>query len=291
MFSVVLPVYNGEKWLGEAIESVLSQTFKDLELLVVCNGCDDSSEQVAEKYTANDSRARVLSLPVANKANALNYGICFSKYQWLAPIDADDVWYSDKLKKQYDFISQNPDVDIVGTHLHYFGSLCEPAPRNPLDHPHIWECFLLGKNPIAFSSAAWKKNIHFRGVGFFNTTHFVIEDYEFWQRCIDWNLKFANLPEDLVKYRLHGDPSKNTVAVGENGVIEDSFEVDSVVKARQIIAKGIVDSMYIYCPDIPDEWGLVGHLRRFDQIHPRKKGTPVNSTDTSYENKASNSPE
>ena len=47
MFSVVLPVYNGEKWLGEAIESVLSQTFKDLELLVVCNGCDDSSEQVA----------------------------------------------------------------------------------------------------------------------------------------------------------------------------------------------------------------------------------------------------
>jgi len=291
VFSVVLPVYNGEKWLGEAIDSVLGQTFADLELLVVCNGCDDSSEAVAKAHTADDARARVLSLPVANKSNALNYGICFSRHQWVAPIDADDAWYPTKLQKQFEFIEKNPEIDIVGTHIHYFGSLDEPAPRNPVDHPHIWECFLLGKNPIAFSSAVWKKNIHFRGVGFFNTTHFVIEDYEFWQRCIDWNLKFANLPDDLVRYRLHGDPSKNTVLCGPNGVVKDSFQVDSPVKARQIIAKGIVDSMYIYCENIPDGWGLIGHIRRFDQVHPRKKGTPVNSTDSANENKAFNTSE
>ncbi len=287
MFSAILPVYNGEKWVGEAIDSVLNQTFKDLELLVVCNGCDDQSEKVAKEHTFRDARARVLSLPVANKANALNYGICFSKYQWVAPIDADDIWHSKKLEKQYQFIKGNPKTDIIGTHLHYIGSLNEPAPRNPLDHANIWERFLMGKNPIAFSSAVWKKNVHFRGVGFFNTTHFVIEDYEFWQRCVDWNLQFANLPENLVYYRLHGDPSKNTVAVDDEGNVTDSYEVDSVVKARQIIAKGIVDSMYTYASKIPDGWGLIGHLRRFDQIHPRKKGTPVNSTDTYNEDKDS----
>lgn len=286
MFSVILPVYNGAKWLGEAIESVLNQTFDNIELIVVCNGCDDTSEEVANRYTTSDERVRVLSLPIANKSNALNYGICFSKHQWIAPIDADDVWYADKLEKQLSFIKSNPDVDIVGTQLYYIGSLKEPAPSNPIDHPHIWECFLLGKNPIAFSSSAWKKNIHFRGVGFFNTTHFVIEDYEFWQRCVDWNLKFANLPERLVYYRLHGNPEANTVLIGKSGVVQDSFQVDSVVKARQIIAKGIVDSMYVYSHEIPEDWGLIGHLRRFDQIHPRKKGTPVNSTDSINEIKA-----
>ena len=284
MFSVVLPVYNGETWIGEAIDSVIAQTFAEFELIVVCNGCDDNSEAIAKQHVSDDKRCRVLSLPVANKSNALNYGICFSRYQWIAPIDADDIWFPNKLKKQASFIKKNPNVDIVGTQLQYIGSLEKAAPRNPLSHPEIWECFLLGKNPIAFSSAAWKKNIHFRGIGFFNTTHFVIEDYEFWQRCIEWNLIFSNLEDDLVWYRLHGDINKNLVVLGENSVIEDTFETDSAVKARQIIAKGIVDSMYIYAQEIPEEWGLIGHLRRFDKIYPRKKGTPVNSTDTTNEN-------
>ncbi len=80
MFSVLLPVYNGEKWLEEAIQSVMDQTFEEFECFILCNGCTDSSANIAEQMTVNDDRFVVHKLHLANKANALNFGVCFSKH-------------------------------------------------------------------------------------------------------------------------------------------------------------------------------------------------------------------
>jgi len=290
MFSVLLPVYNGERWLGEAIQSVMNQTYREFECLILCNGCTDNSVEIAKYLIRQDKRFIVHELTHANKANALNFGVCFSKHSWIAPIDADDVWVEEKLKKQAEFISEHPGVDIIGTQLDYIGSLTCAAPRNPCSHHEIYECFSRGRNPMPFPSAVYRKNVHLRGVGFFNTSHYVIEDYEFWQRCKKHGMVMVNLPDILLKYRLHGDPSTSTaspITREKGGVEKGTIQTQSHVEARQQLAKHIVDAMYVDCDvdKMPPSWGTIGYLRKFDAKYDMGSGTPVNSTDGSKGNK------
>lgn len=288
MFSVILPVYNGERWLKEAIQSIMNQTMTSWDCLIICNGCTDNSQQIAESLIKGDKRFKILVTSHANKANALNAAVCYSTFDWLAPIDADDVWLPQKLEKQAMFINSNPGVDIVGTQLDYIGALKCQAPRNPLGHHEIYECFSRGKNPLPFPSSVYKKEIHLRGIGFYNTTNYVIEDYDFWQRCKAHNVVMANLPDVLLHYRLHGDPSTSTVddVVHEKGGVEKSkIYTKSLTEARQQLAKMITDAMYVACDDdkMPDSWGIIKQIRSFDNKY-RGGGsttTPVNSNDTS----------
>jgi glycosyltransferase involved in cell wall biosynthesis len=288
MFSVILPVYNGERWLAEAIQSVMNQTITNFECLIICNGCTDNSQQIATYLTAKDDRFKVVITNHANKSNALNIGICYSKYAWLAPIDADDIWMLNKLELQAKFINANPSVDILGTQLNYIGSIDCAAPRNPLTHLEIYKCFSRGKNPIPFPSSVYRKDVHIRGVGFYDTSNFVIEDYDFWQRCKANKMVMANLPDVLLQYRLHGDPRTSTVdnIVHEEGGIEKSeIKTISLTEARQQMAKMVTDSMYIDCEDekMPIIWGMMRQIRQFDNQYRTGTGTstPVNSVDDS----------
>jgi len=290
MFSVVLPVYNGEKWLGEAIKSIMDQTYKDFECLIICNGCTDKSADIATYLTSNDKRFRVYQLYHANKSNALNFAVCYAdpRREWVAPIDADDVWLPTKLEHQAAFIEQNPLVDIIGTQLDYIGALVCEAPRNPYSHDKIYDCFSRGKNPIPFPSAVYKKNIHLRGVGFFNTSNFVIEDYDFWQRCKEHEMIMVNLPQVLLHYRLHGDPSTSTVddiSHEDGGIEKGTIRTKSITEARQQLAKQVVDAMHVSCDvdKMPTHWGIIGQIRKFDEKYRKGAGssTPVNSNDTS----------
>ena len=288
MFSVLLPVYNGEKWLAETIQSISNQTLQNWECIIICNGCTDNSRQISEFLTKSDKRFRIIVTNHANKSNALNLGVCYSNFPWIAPVDADDVWLPQKLEMQAKFINSNPNVDIIGTQLDYIGALTCAAPRNPVTHNEIYGCFSRGKNPIPFPSSVYKKNIHLRGVGFYNTSNYVIEDYDFWQRCKAHGMIMANLPEVLLHYRLHGDPSTSTVddVTHEKGGVEKSkIFTKSLTEARQQLAKMIVDAMYVDCDNdkMPGSWGIIAQIRQFDNKYRADAGTmtPVNSNDAS----------
>lgn len=288
MFSVILPVYNGEKWLAEAIESVKNQTYKDFECIIVCNGCTDKSQDVAKSTINGDPRFKIISTNHANKSNALNIGVMFSTREWIAPIDADDVWLPKKLELQAKFISINPRVDVVGTQLDYIGALICEAPRNPLKHEEIYWCFSRGKNPLPFPSSVYKRNIHIRGVGFYDTSNFVIEDYDFWQRCVAHNVVMANLPDVLLHYRLHGDPSTSTFDPAghpEGGIEKGKINTKSITEARQQLCKMNTDARYVNCDDdkMPVIWGVSAEIRKFDNKYRGggSTSTPVNSNDAS----------
>ena len=288
MFSVILPVYNGERWLAEAIQSVMNQTYEDFECWIICNGCTDNSSQVATYLTQADARFTVLNTLHANKSNALNIGVLYSGNPWIAPIDADDIWSPQKLELQAAFIKQHPTVDVIGTQLDYIGALTCEAPRNPLGHDEIYDCFSRGKNPIPFPSSVYKKDIHIRGVGFFNTSNFIVEDYDFWQRCKAHGMIMVNLPHVLLHYRLHGDPSTSTVdniSHEKGGIEKGTIRTKSMIEARQQLAKTMVDSMYVSCDveKMPPHWGIIGQIRKFDETYRKGSGTstPVNSVDDS----------
>ncbi len=115
--SVIIPVRNGELYLGEAIDSVLKQTFSPLEIIVVDNGSTDRSRAVAERFTR---LVRVVDEPIASPARARNAGVQAARGDFIAFLDADDLWHPHKLAHQIEILDQHPEVDLVFTHLDEF---------------------------------------------------------------------------------------------------------------------------------------------------------------------------
>jgi glycosyltransferase involved in cell wall biosynthesis len=122
--SVIIPVHNGERYLADAIESVLSQTYPCFEIIVVDNGSQDRSRAIAESFEA---AVRVLYEPEPSAGRARNAGIRAASGDLVAFLDADDLWASTKLTRQIELFSSQPDTDAVFTNLEEFVSPELPA--------------------------------------------------------------------------------------------------------------------------------------------------------------------
>jgi glycosyltransferase involved in cell wall biosynthesis len=212
--SVVMPNFNNSEYIGEAIESVLSQSYKDFELIVVDDGSTDNSLEKIRKY---DSQIRVICQPNSGVATARNFGILESKGKMIALIDSDDVWQSDKLQKQVEQMTKS-NLDLVysgGFELQngvrgikefvpkYAGQVYEFYKKNPSE-----AVILLGG-----SSALFKKSI-LNKVGLFNpTVPPPTEDWDFFRRVGLQDFKVGFCSEPLVGYRIHtSNASRSSLA-------------------------------------------------------------------------------
>src|SRR6201996_9541224 len=102
LVSVILPVYNGADYVGATIQSVLTQTYQNLEIIAVDDGSSDQTLEVLSQYAAGESRLRVVSQANAGVARARNRGIAEAKGDFIAPLDADDLWAPEKIARQLD---------------------------------------------------------------------------------------------------------------------------------------------------------------------------------------------
>jgi glycosyltransferase involved in cell wall biosynthesis len=116
--SVVMPVYNGEKYLHEAVESILKQTYSDFEFIIVDDGSTDSTPQLLQSI--HDPRVKILGLPTNRGfTTALRTGINYAQGEWIARMDSDDISHSNRLDFQIGFLAAHPDCVFVGTAYHY----------------------------------------------------------------------------------------------------------------------------------------------------------------------------
>jgi glycosyltransferase involved in cell wall biosynthesis len=202
--SVVMPNFNNSEYIGEAINSVLNQSFKDFELIVVDDGSTDNSLQVIRKY---GSRIRFISQSNSGVAVARNTGILESRGKIIALLDSDDVWHSEKLQKQLAQMS-NSGLDLV-----YSGGFeLENGVRNskefkPKYAGQVYEFYK--KHPteavilLGGSSAIFKKSILSK-VGLFNpTVPPPTEDWDFFRRVGLFGFEVGFCSEALVGYRIH----------------------------------------------------------------------------------------
>jgi|WetSurMetagenome_2_1015567.scaffolds.fasta_scaffold08600_4 glycosyltransferase involved in cell wall biosynthesis len=116
IFSVIMPVYNGGKYIDEAIQSVVNQTFINWELIIVDDGSTDSSLSIAKKWETKDSRIRTLQHPLATHKGvsaSRNLGIHFAKSLWIALLDSDDMWLKENLEKVNGILIGNHDVILI----------------------------------------------------------------------------------------------------------------------------------------------------------------------------------
>jgi glycosyltransferase involved in cell wall biosynthesis len=198
--SVLMPVYNGERYLKQAIDSILSQTFRDFEFLIINDGSTDATVEIITSYT--DTRIRLIH----NDTNlgliaTLNRGLDLAYGEYIARMDCDDISLPKRLAKQVSFMDRNSDVGICGTWIQFIGS--NRIKKYPLTHEAI-KCNLLFDSSMAHPSVMIRKGMLIKHNLYYEINYQDAEDYKLWTRCVDV-FKLANIPEVLVKYRLHVD--------------------------------------------------------------------------------------
>lgn len=200
LISVILPVYNGEKFLKAAIDSVLQQTYTNFEFIIINDGSKDNSEKICTSYT--DSRIRYYSFDNSGLAKTLNKGIELAQGDFIARQDQDDISLPQRLELQMKFMEKNPDVILLGTS----GIIINEIDAKIGEHKHptsssVLAFDLMFDNPFIHSSVIFRKK--HKGFSFFYPeSPDVFEDYGMWSE-MSFHGKIANLEDSLIHYRHH----------------------------------------------------------------------------------------
>jgi len=219
MVSVLLAVYNGEKYLRRSIESVLNQTYEDFELLIGFNGTIDGSKEIVEDF--NDDRIRVFDYGMdSGKSKTLNKLLKEANGEWLAMQDDDDIWVSKKLELQMN-LATTGEYDVIGSRIFYCNELekITGQPKLFTEHDKIVSLSMKGNNQIANSSAIFRTSIT-KEINGWDESLSGIEDFDFWLKLMKKGCRFVNLKKQLVLHRVHKDSNFNTKTHDIKSVIE-----------------------------------------------------------------------
>ena len=209
LVSVLMPVLNARAdYLREAVESIRGQTFADWELVVVEDPSPNLSGTMLQQM--NDSRIRhLVNAERTSLAQQLNRGIAESRGELIARMDADDMAAPDRLSAQVEFLRTHPDVTVVGTQIEIIDDDGRPLGyRNyPLGSDAIRDA-LRRFNALAHPAVMFRKDEISRAGGYRHPEFQGAEDYELWCRLAQAGARFANLPQALLRYRIHGGATK-----------------------------------------------------------------------------------
>lgn len=229
--SVVMSVYNGEKYLRDAIDSVLNQTFRDFEFIIINDGSTDQSLSIIKTF---DDKRIVLINNEGNKGLifSLNKGIEQAKGKYIARMDADDICLPERFSQQFNFLELHPEIGVCSSNYIQFNNSFQKTYSSFTDHDEIF-AFLLFNSSIIHPSLLIRKNILINN-HLFDDKYKHTEDYELWSRLI-FECKFSSVPETLLKYRIHSNQVTNVYH-------STQIEMANVIRRKLLIRCGFVFS-------------------------------------------------
>ena len=202
LISVVMSVYNGEKYLSEAIESILKQTYKDFEFIIVNDGSTDSSLEIIREYQKQDNRIKIIDQENTGLAKALNNGIKITQGKYIARMDADDISLPERLEIQVQFLNENKTIGLVGLSAIAIDEKGEDICllKRPLSDCDIKE-MLKETSPFFHGSVMFHKDL-FDSVGSYpEELSIFFEDWVLFRK-MGKITNFANLAEPLYMFRI-----------------------------------------------------------------------------------------
>lgn len=276
LVSIIIPVHNGEKYLKEAIESVLNQTYKNWELIIVNDASSDSTVKIATKYARADKKIKLFNHRHKKyRSGALNTGISNARGQFISFLDADDIYYPDKTEKQIDFLLKNPKVDMVYGDMRVFDENGTKYISRAIEFKEDPKKILLdiSEKEIVPGSPAYKllgyKNkyqiipgcsVMIRKKVF---DHIMLDenlktsqDYDLWFQIIGRDHKIAKLPIMAYQYRHHPDQTTHTknIPVKKRTTSEESnnYIIKKLKSWDYFKIPGETKPKILLVPNVPD---------------------------------------
>lgn len=216
MISVVMPVYNAEKYVAEAIESILNQTYGNFEFIIIDDCSTDSSYEILQSYAAKYPRIKLFKNEVNSKLpKTLNFGISQAIGKYIARMDADDISLPARFAKQIEFMESHPEVGVCGTSAIEFNStssdlrVMKVQTIHELIKPYsFFVCCNMIHPSIIARRELFVKIGHF---SFNENLGGLAEDYALWTEMLHDGVIFANLEQALLKYRVTSSQTTNVL--------------------------------------------------------------------------------
>ena len=246
--SVVMPAYNASRFIAEAVDSVIQQTFMNWELIIVNDGSADDTQSIAEKYTVADARIKLVNQENKKLSAARNTGIAHAKGEWVAFLDADDFWVPEKLEKQLAAAEMQPAAGVIFSDGFIFHDNDLQTARaygtvtgyfSPAD---IYKLQYQG-NYIPVLSVIVKKQ-HLEAAGWQDEQLRACEDWDYWLRLAVLGIPFLGMQEKLFYYRRHASNMSNDstlMSVANATVFIKNFRKDWLPPAETSKAMGFIN--------------------------------------------------
>jgi glycosyltransferase involved in cell wall biosynthesis len=238
--AVIMCAHNSEKYINQAVDSILSQSFGDFELIIVENGSTDKTWQIIQSF--KDSRIKAFQTPFQQLSFNLNFAMMQTAAEYIARMDTDDIARPDRLQKQVDFLDANPEICVVGSAFEKFGDNLKKSEiiLMPQTDGEI-------RKKLAFRfcfchpSVMFRKNTIIQAGGYQGARH--CQDIDLWLRLSrDKNIKFANLPAVLLDYRIHTAQAKGS----REGFIVNSSQLfrEMLIQKSPRLFAGFIVSLF-----------------------------------------------
>ena len=251
MISVILPVYNQEKYLQETIQSILDQSFQQFELIILDDGSTDNSARIIREFTGRDTRIRAYYNANAGKSISTNYLVGQARGEWCAFIDADDVMLPGRLKRQVALHTQSAEVHASSCNCYYInglGNLFGTQRYKGMGTVAEYRATIKRKKFITCSyTGLMVSKSAFIKAGGLNPMYEPCEDFEFLNRFVGMGFVLLVIPEVLMKYRIHSSAVtikkpilvldtiafvKHNIKLKRSGQTEISFEAFCAIQNK-----------------------------------------------------------
>jgi glycosyltransferase involved in cell wall biosynthesis len=202
MISVILSFFNSQDTLALSIQSVLDQSYSDIELILIDDFSSDNSYEIANYFAKRDSRIFLMkNNSNLGLARSLNLAIHQSRFPYIARIDADDICYPDRLAMQFNFLRDNPEIDILGSNAVLIDEAGMKVGQTdiPLAHDEILSAIRY-RNPLIHPTVIMKRDV-FKGLNGYDEKLRKAQDLDLWQRAVTSGYVFRNLSNCLIMYR------------------------------------------------------------------------------------------
>jgi hypothetical protein len=250
--SVVLPVYNAERFVVEAVESILRQSLAAFELIVIDDGSTDRSRDLLAAIDSRDPRIRLISRENRGLTRSLNEGLNAATGEYVAIMNADDIALPDRLARQAAFLDAHPRVAAVGTQTQLLGDDRGRGPSTRLpESPEAVRAFMLRASPLAHPSVMLRRSAAL-AIGGYRPQMEPAEDYDLWLRLAEHH-DLANLPEVLLEYRVH---SGQATAKACEAVALSTLVAQAVARLRAAGKPDPVDSRATIDRGLANELGI-----------------------------------
>lgn len=239
LISIILPAYNAENTIAETIQSIINQTYKNWELIVINDGSTDSTETVVKSFI--DGRIHYYK----NNTNkhliyTLNRGIDLAMGKYIARMDADDICMPERFEKQVAFMEENPKVIVCGTQIKYFGTKSNSFKKLVFpEHDRDLKDMLAMSTCFAHPSVMLRRDVLIENNVRYDKCFKNAEDYAMWVELMPLG-EFANLPDALLNYRV----SDTQISQPSNPQTRKSVIACHKKYLYKFVAKGIVDNIF-----------------------------------------------